>query len=102
MARLVVLTEGFTGLSHELKAEKVTIGRVEDNVFQIAEASVSSHHSPVGYRGVRGCGLFPDSEPMDFLQQCGPGGAGLRMAMGTCHRVTPVLPDRTAVEESPI
>jgi pSer/pThr/pTyr-binding forkhead associated (FHA) protein len=51
MARLVVLTEGFTGLSHELKAEKVTIGRVEDNVFQIAEASISSHHCEVFKKG---------------------------------------------------
>jgi len=51
MARLVVLTEGFTGLSHELMAEKVTIGRVEDNVFQIAEASVSSHHCEVFKKG---------------------------------------------------
>jgi pSer/pThr/pTyr-binding forkhead associated (FHA) protein len=51
MARLVVLTEGFTGLSHELKAEKVTIGRVEDNSFQIAEASVSSHHCEVLKQG---------------------------------------------------
>jgi pSer/pThr/pTyr-binding forkhead associated (FHA) protein len=51
MARLVVLTEGFTGLSHELKAEKVSIGRVEDNSFQIAEPSVSSHHCEVLKRG---------------------------------------------------
>ena len=51
MARLVVLTEGFTGLSHELKAEKVTIGRVGDNDFQIAEASVSSHHCEVIKQG---------------------------------------------------
>lgn len=51
MARLVVLTEGFTGLSHELKAEKVTVGRVEDNAFQIAEASISSHHCEVFKKG---------------------------------------------------
>ncbi|MFM1942705.1 MAG: hypothetical protein RI897_1687 [Verrucomicrobiota bacterium] len=51
MARLVVLTEGFTGLSHELKAEKVTIGRVEDNVFTIAEGSISSHHCEVFKKG---------------------------------------------------
>jgi pSer/pThr/pTyr-binding forkhead associated (FHA) protein len=51
MARLVVLTEGFTGLSHELKVEKITIGRVDDNSFPIAEASVSSHHCEVLKRG---------------------------------------------------
>ena len=40
-----------TGRTHELKAEKTTIGRVEDNTFQIAEASVSSHHCEVLLRG---------------------------------------------------
>lgn len=51
MAKLVVLSEGFTGLSHELKAAKTTIGRVEENSFQIAEASVSSHHAEIHLRG---------------------------------------------------
>ncbi len=40
-----------TGRSHELSAEKTTIGRVEDNNFQIAEPSVSSHHCEVLLRG---------------------------------------------------
>ena len=40
-----------TGRTHELKAEKTTIGRVEDNTFQIAEASVSSHHCEILLRG---------------------------------------------------
>ena len=44
MAKLVVLTEGFTGLTCELKADKTTVGRLEDNAFQISEPSVSSHH----------------------------------------------------------
>ena len=47
MARLVVLTEGLTGRSVELTAERTTIGRVEDNTFQLAEPSVSSHHCEV-------------------------------------------------------
>ena len=47
MAKLVVLTEGFAGTSHELKVERTTVGRVEDNAFQIAEASVSGHHCEV-------------------------------------------------------
>src|SRR4029077_18386445 len=47
MAKLVVLNAGLTGRSHELQTDKTTIGRVEDNVFQIAEASVSSHHCEV-------------------------------------------------------
>jgi pSer/pThr/pTyr-binding forkhead associated (FHA) protein len=34
-----------------LKADKTTIGRVEDNTFQIAEPSVSSHHCEVLLRG---------------------------------------------------
>ena len=51
MAKLVVLSVGMTGRTQELKAEKTTIGRVEDNTFQIAEPSVSSHHCEVLLRG---------------------------------------------------
>jgi pSer/pThr/pTyr-binding forkhead associated (FHA) protein len=51
MARLVILSEGMTGISHELKVEKTTVGRVEDNAFQIAEPSVSSHHAEIWLRG---------------------------------------------------
>lgn len=51
MAKLVVLTEGFVGTSCELKAERTTVGRVEDNTFQIAEPSVSSHHCEILLRG---------------------------------------------------
>lgn len=40
-----------TGRTHELKADKTTIGRVEDNIFQVAEPSVSSHHCEVLLRG---------------------------------------------------
>jgi pSer/pThr/pTyr-binding forkhead associated (FHA) protein len=35
------------GTSHELKVDRTTIGRVEDNTFQIPEASISSHHCEV-------------------------------------------------------
>src|SRR5260370_23556136 len=51
MAKLVVLSEGMTGRSFELKVDKTTIGRVEDNAFQIAEPSVSSHHCEGLLRG---------------------------------------------------
>ena len=51
MAKLVVLSAGMTGRTHELKADKTTIGRVEDNTFQIAEGSVSSHHCEILLRG---------------------------------------------------
>jgi pSer/pThr/pTyr-binding forkhead associated (FHA) protein len=51
MAKLVVLSAGMTGRTQELKVEKTTIGRVEDNTFQIAEPSVSSHHCEVVLKG---------------------------------------------------
>jgi pSer/pThr/pTyr-binding forkhead associated (FHA) protein len=51
MARLVLLSEGFTGRTYELKVEKTTIGRVSDNAFEIPEASVSSHHAEILLRG---------------------------------------------------
>ncbi len=51
MAKLVILTQGMTGRTLDLKVDKTTIGRVEDNLFQIAEPSVSSHHCEVLLRG---------------------------------------------------
>ena len=51
MAKLVILSQGLTGKSHELKVDKTTIGRVEDNTFPITEPSVSSHHCEVFLRG---------------------------------------------------
>lgn len=51
MPRLVILSEGLTGKAHELKVEKTTIGRVDDNTFPIPEASVSSHHCEILLRG---------------------------------------------------
>lgn len=51
MVRLVILSEGMTGRTYELKAEKTTVGRVEDNAFQIPEPSVSSHHCEIYLKG---------------------------------------------------
>jgi pSer/pThr/pTyr-binding forkhead associated (FHA) protein len=51
MAKLVLLSAGMTGRTHDLKTEKTTVGRVEDNTFPIAEPSVSSHHCEVLLRG---------------------------------------------------
>lgn len=51
MAKLVILSEGMTGRSHELTVDKTTIGRVDDNTFPIAEASISSHHCEILLRG---------------------------------------------------
>ena len=51
MAKLVILTQGMTGRAHELNVDRTTIGRVEDNTFQIADPSVSSHHCEALLRG---------------------------------------------------
>jgi pSer/pThr/pTyr-binding forkhead associated (FHA) protein len=51
MAKLVILSQGMTGRSHELKVDKTTIGRVDDNTFPIVEASVSSHHCEILLKG---------------------------------------------------
>jgi pSer/pThr/pTyr-binding forkhead associated (FHA) protein len=51
MAKLVLLSAGMTGRAHELKVDKTTIGRVDDNTFQIPEPSVSSHHCEILLRG---------------------------------------------------
>src|ERR1700733_3332908 len=51
MAKLVVLSAGMNGRTHELNVDRTTVGRVEDNTFQIADPSVSSHHCEVHLRG---------------------------------------------------
>jgi pSer/pThr/pTyr-binding forkhead associated (FHA) protein len=51
MAKLVLLSAGLAGRTYELKVEKTTVGRVEDNAFQVAEPSVSSHHCEIILRG---------------------------------------------------
>jgi pSer/pThr/pTyr-binding forkhead associated (FHA) protein len=51
MAKLVILSQGMAGRSHELQTDRTTIGRVEDNTFQIVDPSVSSHHCEVLLRG---------------------------------------------------
>jgi predicted component of type VI protein secretion system len=47
MAKLVILTQGMVGRAHELNVDRTTVGRVEDNTFQIADPSVSSHHCEI-------------------------------------------------------
>jgi CheY-like chemotaxis protein len=51
MAKLVILTEGLTGLTHELSMNPTTIGRAEGNLFQIIEPSVSGRHCEILSRG---------------------------------------------------
>jgi hypothetical protein len=52
MSKLVILNQGMTGRTFELNIERTTVGRVEDNTFQIADGSVSSHHAEIILRGV--------------------------------------------------
>jgi len=51
MAKLVVLTGSLAGLSHELSANWITIGRAEGNTFQIADPSISGRHCEILLRG---------------------------------------------------
>lgn len=51
MPKLVVLTVGFNERSLDVKPEKTTIGRLEDNQFCLSEPSVSSHHCEVWAKG---------------------------------------------------
>ena len=51
MLKLVILSPGMTGRTHELKLDKTSVGRLEDNTFQVAEPSVSSHHCEIQLRG---------------------------------------------------
>ena len=51
MAKHVILNQGMTGRTFELNVERTTVGRVEDNAFQIADPSVSSHHAEIVLRG---------------------------------------------------
>ena len=51
MARIVLLSEGYTGRTFELKVEQTTVGRVSDNAIEIPDGSVSSHHGEFLLRG---------------------------------------------------
>jgi FHA domain len=51
MVKLVILNQGMAGRAFELNVERTTVGRVEDNTFQIADGSVSSHHAEILLRG---------------------------------------------------
>src|SRR5258706_5502078 len=51
MAKLVILNQGMTGRTFDLNVERTTVGRVEENTFQIADASVSSRHAEILLQG---------------------------------------------------
>lgn len=50
MAKLVILNQGLSGRAYDLKVGRTTIGRVDDNSFEIPDASVSSHHCEIHWR----------------------------------------------------
>jgi pSer/pThr/pTyr-binding forkhead associated (FHA) protein len=47
MPKLIVTLPDGTNVTHELTEDTVTVGRVSDNVIQIEDASVSSHHAEI-------------------------------------------------------
>lgn len=51
MAKLVILNQGMTGRTFEVNVDRTTVGRVEDNTFQIADPSVSSNHAEILLQG---------------------------------------------------
>ena len=51
MAKLVILNQGMTGRTFELSVDRTTVGRIEENTFQIADPSVSSRHAEILLRG---------------------------------------------------
>lgn len=81
MAKLVVLSEGLTGRTCELTGEKTSIGRLDDNAFQIPEPSVSSHHCEILRRGAETVvkdlnstnGTFINGEPVKESAVIKPG-----------------------------
>jgi pSer/pThr/pTyr-binding forkhead associated (FHA) protein len=51
MAKLQIFLSDGTQISHDLTDEKTTVGRVADNILQIDETSVSSHHAEIVLEG---------------------------------------------------
>ena len=49
MPKLIVTQPDGTDVSHELTEEVVTVGRLSDNIIQIEDVSVSSHHAEVTF-----------------------------------------------------
>ena len=51
MAKLVILNQGMTGRTFDVNVDRTTVGRLDDNTFQIADASVSSRHAEILLQG---------------------------------------------------
>jgi pSer/pThr/pTyr-binding forkhead associated (FHA) protein len=49
MPKIIVSLPDGTNVTHELTEDVVTVGRVSDNVIQIDDASVSSHHAEITF-----------------------------------------------------
>ena len=47
MVKLVILNQGMNGRVFELNVDRTTVGRVEENTFQIGDPSVSSRHAEI-------------------------------------------------------
>jgi len=51
MPKIIVTLPDGTNVAHELTEDVVTIGRVSDNVIQIDDVSISSHHAEITFSG---------------------------------------------------
>jgi pSer/pThr/pTyr-binding forkhead associated (FHA) protein len=51
MAKISLTLSDGTETSHELTEDVVTIGRISDNVIQVNDVSVSSHHAEITFSG---------------------------------------------------
>lgn len=51
MSKLVVINEEFGGRTFELSEERMTVGRLPDNIIQIEDPAISSHHAEMTRRG---------------------------------------------------
>jgi pSer/pThr/pTyr-binding forkhead associated (FHA) protein len=51
MAKITITLSDGTNSSHELTEDSVTIGRISDNLIQINDVSVSSHHAEIVFSG---------------------------------------------------
>jgi pSer/pThr/pTyr-binding forkhead associated (FHA) protein len=51
MPKLIVTLSDGTQVTHELTEDVVTIGRLSDNILQIDDVSVSSHHAEITFSG---------------------------------------------------
>ncbi len=51
MPTLVVLSDEMKGYTFELTADKITVGRVADNMIYIEHSAVSSHHAELTRKG---------------------------------------------------